>query len=131
MKQICVSLLHDDIGTVESIFSCSNLGVSYILLGLREVDAEVKPDLLCCWTEILSFAFLIVYSSILNQKICLRNDLCIREEGVFCIRNLYSLINFDRQLGDGIGWIIWCDHGVGGILHLTGSDVSILIIYII
>ena len=31
------------IGTIESSLSCRNLGVSYIFLGLIEVDAKVKP----------------------------------------------------------------------------------------
>ena len=61
----------------------------------------------------------------MNQNICLRNDLCIFEGGVFCIGNLYYLLNLDKYLGDGLGRIIWWDHVVGGILHFTGSDGSL------
>ena len=36
---------------------------------------------------------------------------------------------FGQKLSDRIGMIIWCDHVVGDILHLTRSDGSILIGY--
>ena len=54
--------------------------------------------------------------------------MCIFEGVVLCIGNFYSLLNLDENIGDGLVRIIWCNHGVGGILHLTGSDGYILIV---
>ena len=76
-------LLYDYIVTVESSLSRRNLGVSYTLLCLRDVDAEVKSDLFCYWTVISIFSYFAVYSSLLNQDIFFSNDLCICEGVVF------------------------------------------------
>ena len=72
-----------------------------------------------------------VKSSFLKQKICLNDNLYICEGGVFCIVGFYSLLNFDKQFCDGFGMIIWCDHGIGGILNFARSGVSILIVHVI
>ena len=53
-------LFHDGIGTVYYRLYCRNLGVSYILKCLREVDAEVKKVIVCFWTVIPRFTFFTV-----------------------------------------------------------------------
>ena len=109
--------LHDNIGTVEYRQSWINLEVSYILVFLREVYEEVKPYILCCWRAISNFALFTVQYSILNQQICISNDQWIFEGGVCYIKDLYSLLIWDTHIGNGLGRIILCDHGVGVIIQ--------------
>ena len=67
----------------------------------------------------------------MNQNICLSNDLWVCEGDVCCIGDLYSLINLEKQFGDGFGRIIWSDHGTGGILNFSRSDGYIWIVLVI
>ena len=115
----------------------------WIQLVLQKLGSFLHP----CMLEIIGCGiwfkyFLLLYGNpnicvihfivqFLNHNICLRNYLCICEGGIWCISDLYFLLILDKQLGDGIGSIIYCYHSVGGILNFTGSDGSILIIYII
>ena len=40
--------------------------------------------------------------------------ICGFVKGVFAASaNLYSLINLDEHIGDGLGRFIWCDHDIG------------------
>ena len=84
---------------------------------MKEVDAEVKPYILCCWRAISNFALFTVQYSILNQQICISNDQWIYEGGVCYIKDLYSLLIWDTHIGNGLGRIILCDHGVGVIIQ--------------